>query len=440
MPVSDSSATEVEESVDGDALVVEVSKEVINISGSMNNGDRFLNIGLSLDQMHVQIQKAMTQLLIASLVLLSFATAMSFIISKLMIRSLKQTMAQLSHLSSGDLSTPFETSRIDELGLLNQSLSELKDRFNRVIKDTLSTIQGLIDIEKAIGHSKSSLALASHAVSSSTADIQNVMENQEHILSDIHSNTNRLGNQILSLNEQAASIHSSSLQIEHASQEGKSNLSTFSTSMDHLVKDYEKSSLEIQALNQKFNQINEITDVINAVAQQTNLLALNAAIEAARAGESGRGFAVVADEIKKLAEQVINASEHISQSIGDVEAVVNSVSIKNKSVEAQMAAQQTYVSDTLKAFNGILGQVSVTMTTVSDFKNFIDQLEEVRHAIQENSIHVKNISSNIKDAESNIQSALDNQTVTVKEFDDLIESLTRLSDRLDQNVSFFKVN
>lgn len=149
---------------------------------------------------------------------------------------------------------------------------------------------------------------------------------------------------------------------------------------------------------------------------------------------------MVADEIKKLAEQVINASEHISQSIGDVEAVVNSVSIKNKSVEAQMAAQQTYVSDTLKAFNGILGQVNVTMTTVSDFKNFIDQLEEVRHAIQENSIHVKNISSNIKDAESNIQSALDNQTVTVKEFDDLIESLTRLSDRLDQNVSFFKVN
>lgn len=238
---ADSSATEVEESVDGDALVVEVSKEVINISGSMNNGDRFLNIGLSLDQMHVQIQKAMTQLLIASLVLLSFATAMSFIISKLMIRSLKQTMAQLSHLSSGDLSTPFETSRIDELGLLNQSLSELKDRFNRVIKDTLSTIQGLKDIEKAIGHSKSSLALASHAVSSSTADIQNVMENQEHILSDIHSNTNRLGNQILSMNEQAASIHSSSLQIEKASQEGKSNLSTFSTSMDHLVKDYEKA-------------------------------------------------------------------------------------------------------------------------------------------------------------------------------------------------------
>src|SRR6266581_4651991 len=50
-------------------------------------------------------------------------------------------------------------------------------------------------------------------------------------------------------------------------------------------------------LQEKSEEIHDITRVIDAIATQTNLLALNAAIEAARAGAHGRGFAVVAGEV-----------------------------------------------------------------------------------------------------------------------------------------------
>jgi methyl-accepting chemotaxis protein len=61
--------------------------------------------------------------------------------------------------------------------------------------------------------------------------------------------------------------------------------------------------------------INEILELIKAIARQTNLLALNATIEAARAGEAGKGFAVVASEVKELASQTAKATEGITVQI-----------------------------------------------------------------------------------------------------------------------------
>ena len=64
-----------------------------------------------------------------------------------------------------------------------------------------------------------------------------------------------------------------------------------------------KTTLTIDGLSNRAQEIGEIIGLIQAIAEQTNLLALNATIEAARAGEAGRGFAVVAQEVKSLAGQ-----------------------------------------------------------------------------------------------------------------------------------------
>jgi methyl-accepting chemotaxis protein len=71
-------------------------------------------------------------------------------------------------------------------------------------------------------------------------------------------------------------------------------------------------------LNERTQQIEEITLTVKDLADRSNLLAINAAIEAGRSGEHGLGFAVVADEMRTLANQSISATNAVGKILNDL--------------------------------------------------------------------------------------------------------------------------
>jgi twitching motility protein PilJ len=93
--------------------------------------------------------------------------------------------------------------------------------------------------------------------------------------------------------------------------------------MNAIRETIQETSKRIKRLGESSQEIGNIVEVINDLAEQTNILALNASIQASMAGEAGRGFAVVADEVQRLAERAANATKQIDALVRTIQADTN---------------------------------------------------------------------------------------------------------------------
>jgi twitching motility protein PilJ len=93
--------------------------------------------------------------------------------------------------------------------------------------------------------------------------------------------------------------------------------------MNTIRETIQDTSKRIKRLGESSQEIGNIVELIEEIADQTNILALNASIEASRAGEASRGFAVVADEVQKLAERSTAATRKIEVLVSTIQSDTN---------------------------------------------------------------------------------------------------------------------
>lgn len=218
------------------------------------------------------------------------------------------------------------TSVFEEINASIRGIAEHTEHLSVSAEESSSSILEMgATVEEVSGNMESLSRSVDESVSSMeemTGAIREVARNVEG-LSEVAEATGasmeEMAASVRQVEENAVDSRRLSLEMVKAAETGSERVFATISGIEAIRSSSEEAQQVISSLGRRAEEIGDILDVIDDVAEETNLLALNAAIIAAQAGEHGRGFSVVANEIKDLADRVGASTKEIGKVIKAVQ-------------------------------------------------------------------------------------------------------------------------
>jgi twitching motility protein PilJ len=223
-------------------------------------------------------------------------------------QAILKLLDELSSLADGDL-TVQATVTEDITGAIADSINYAVEALRELVT-TINESAILIDGAARTAESTASqLAQASEAQSKQVGAASQAIGRMVGSIEEVSGDA-----------ERSADVARHSVDVAH---KGGEAVRRTIAGMNAIRETIQDTSKRIKRLGESSQEIGNIVELINDIADQTNILALNASIQASMAGEAGRGFAVVADEVQRLAERSTNATRQIEILVRTIQADTN---------------------------------------------------------------------------------------------------------------------
>lgn len=308
---------------------------------------------------------------------------------------------------------------------------KLKTSLKQILDNALNLNNALENIRNGAVES----GKAAEEIALSTQDIVEQNEKQLGIVNEVTDNSNSITEMITKAYEFANSANTEAHNATNISVETGSELEKVVETMRQVQEITEQTTIKINTLSEKSQQIDQIISAITGIASQTNLLALNAAIEAARAGEHGKGFAVVAEEVRKLAEQSNSAASKVGDIIREIQGDIDSSSKSFYQVT-------NYVSegvDVSKSAGDMIGKIiEIFRQTEKQTQNIQELLElTVKSSQTVLEITEKNLemARSTANTTQSIAAAAEEQNASFEEINSNIDVITQISEEIKQHIA-----
>lgn len=348
----------------------------------------------------------------ASLLTILLAVFAAFLVSNRLTRQIGKIMEMFSSIGMGDFSARAEVVSSDELGEMAESMNAMLDNTLTLIqsRDERDAIQASImrllneisdladgdltvraevteEITGAIADSFNAMAMqlsqvvrdvkqsasevgrSSQEVEQSTRSLAGISEKQAEKIQEAIVTIKDLATAIRNISQHAGLSAEVSSKAMISAQEGSLAVKKTNEAMSAIKDNMRGTARTIKRLGESSQEIGNITQIINDIADRTSILALNASIQAAMAGDAGRGFGVVAEEVQRLAERSASSSKQIEALVSGIQKEITEAgSSMEKSI--QYVVTGTELSDEafskLEEIESVSKQLAATITDISN--------------------------------------------------------------------------
>jgi len=357
------------------------------------------------------VNEANLFLISATLAALLFGVLAAWVITRLIVGPLMQTLRTAEYVAAGDLSQDVVVSRRDELGQLQASMQRMTVNLRELIGGIRD---GVVQI-----------ASAAEQLSAVTEQTSAGVNSQKVETDQVATAMNEMTATVQEVARNAEDASEAAINASREAKQGDEVVTQAMQQIERLADEVSHSTEAMSDLQTESDKIGSVLDVIKAVAQQTNLLALNAAIEAARAGEAGRGFAVVADEVRSLAQRTQSSTEEIEGLISGLQAGTKRVAtiLENSRALTDSSVQLTRSAGTS------LESITRSVSSIESMNQQIAAAAEQQSAVAE---EINRSVLNVRDISEQTSAASDETAASSVE-------LARLGVHLQTMVGKFKV-
>ena len=196
---------------------------------------------------------------------------------------------------------------------------------------------------------------------------------------------------------------------------------------------------KVDKTNAAIDEISKCVSVIEEISSKTNLLSLNASIEAARAGEAGRGFAVVAEEIRKLSDSTANSSQEIKAILENVVDLSKDTVRAADNVASTTKTEQENIASTQEKFIVLSNAVTDSMQQISQVREMIDVLGNVKDQLVETSENLGAISEELGASAEEVSASCNVVATACSETQNRTEEMKDIDGQVVDAISVFKI-
>lgn len=211
------------------------------------------------------------------------------------------------------------TESMKGIGENTERLSESAEESSSSILEMGATVEEVGGNMQTLGGSAEECVASIGQMATAIREVAGNVEGLSEVAEETNAAMEEMAATIKQVEGNAGECRQLSLEVVNAAEQGRARVSATISGIEAIRSASEDAQGVIISLGRRAQEIGDILDVIDEVAEETKLLALNAAIIAAQAGEHGRGFSVVADQIKDLADRVGASTKEIDTLIKAVQ-------------------------------------------------------------------------------------------------------------------------